>query len=212
MPNSKLPHHLQPMLATLVKEPFDRVGWLFEIKWDGFRAVAEINKGHVELYSRNLLPFNEHFPHIVEALSKIKKSMILDGEIVVLDKHGKSSFQLLQNYRETGLGNLRYMIFDILFYDGHDLRPLPLLERKKILKKVLPKTALLRYSEHVEQKGSAFFKAAQKLQLEGIMAKDANSEYHTGKRTWDWQKIKIRQEQEAVIGGFTEPRGSRKKL
>jgi bifunctional non-homologous end joining protein LigD len=200
------------MLTTLVDTPFDADGWLFEIKWDGFRAVAEIENNQVEIYSRNLLSFNKHYPPIVKALSKIRKNMILDGEIVVLDRHGKSRFQLLQNYRETGRGNLRYYVFDILFLKGKDLRHMPLLQRKLILEKNLPKSDIIKFSTHILDKGKAFFKAAKRLGLEGIMAKDGQSPYRSGQRTRDWQKIKIRQQQEAVIGGFTQPRGSRKKL
>jgi bifunctional non-homologous end joining protein LigD len=205
-------HHIKPMLTTLVKEPFDRKGWLFEIKWDGFRAIAEIKKGRVELYSRNLLSFNEQFAPIVKSLSKIKKNMVLDGEVVVVDKDGRSRFQLLQNYNETGEGNLKFFVFDILFFNGKDLRSMSLAERKQILEKNLPKLSNIKFSSHVEEKGLAFFNAARKMGLEGIVAKDSSSAYHAGKRTWDWLKIKLHQQQEAVIGGFTQPRGSRKKL
>lgn len=128
----KMPHHIKPMLATLVKEPFDAPGWIFEIKWDGFRAVAEISKGKVELYSRNFLPFNDHFPSIVKSLAKIKNNMILDGEAVVVDKNGKSHFQLLQNYRQTGggEGHLIYYVFDLIYLNDRDLRNMPLIEKK----------------------------------------------------------------------------------
>lgn len=207
-----MPHHIKPMLATLAGEAFDNPTWIFEIKWDGFRAIAEIKKGKVELYSRNLLPFNEHFPPIVKSLAKIRKNMILDGEVVVVDKKGKSHFQLLQNYRETGKGNLVYYVFDILYLDGKDLRVLPLIERKKILEKNLPKLINIKYSNHIAEKGKAFFKVAQKQDLEGMLAKNAQSTYQTARRSRDWLKIKIHRQQEAVIGGYTEPRGSRKKL
>jgi bifunctional non-homologous end joining protein LigD len=216
--------HIKPMLATLVDKPFDAKGWLFEVKWDGFRAIAEIYKNKVELYSRNLLLFNEHFPQIVKTLSKLKKDMVLDGEVVVLDKHGKSHFQLLQNYlpakrkliRQAGLqnkeGQLIYYVFDILFLGTKDLRKLPLLERKKILNQTLPKLTNVKISDDIADEGIAFFKIARKQGLEGIVAKNADSEYKSGIRSRDWLKIKIHQQQEAVIAGFTEPRGSRKKF
>jgi bifunctional non-homologous end joining protein LigD len=213
---------IKPMLATLTDKPFDREGWIFEIKWDGFRALADIKKNKVELYSRNLLSFNEKFAPILKTLSKIKKDMLIDGEVVVLDTKGKSQFQLLQNYLSdealaksgqlTGEGQLIYYVFDILFLDGKDLRRLPLLERKEILKKNLPKFANVKYSDHVEKHGIKFFEIAKKQGLEGIIAKDCTSPYRSGQRSNEWLKVKISQEQEAVIGGFTEPRGSRKKL
>src|SRR5438309_607963 len=130
---------IKPMLATLTDKPFDRKGWIFEVKWDGFRALADIKKGKIELYSRNLLSFNERFAPIVKSLSRIKKHMLLDGEIVVVDGKGKSHFQLLQNYQLTGEGRLIYYVFDILFLNGKDLRNLlHLFERKKLLKQNLP--------------------------------------------------------------------------
>jgi bifunctional non-homologous end joining protein LigD len=203
---------IKPMLATLVKEPFNHNEWIFEIKWDGFRAIADVNKQKINLYSRNFLSFNDRFLPIVNALKKINIHAVLDGEIVVLDNHGKSHFQLLQNYINTQEGQLTYYVFDILFLNGKDLRGLPLSERKKILKKTLKQSKLIKYSDHVASEGIKFFKVAQKLNVEGIIAKDINSPYRSGIRSREWQKIKIHQQQEAVIGGFTEPRGSRKKF
>lgn len=208
-----MPHHIKPMLTTLVAGPFDRSGWIFEIKWDGFRCLAEIRKNKVEIYSRNLISFNDRFEPIMKALKGIKKEAVLDGEIVVLDSEGKSRFQLLQNYLNNGdKARLIYYVFDILYVHGQDLRRTPLLERKKILKNVLSGLAGIKYSDHIRDRGVAFFKLAEKKRLEGIVAKDGASLYHAGRRTRDWLKIKIRQQQEAVIGGFTQPRGSRKKL
>ena len=204
--------HIKPMLATLVGKPFDDPNWIFEIKWDGFRAIAEVSKSRVELYSRNLLSFNERFAPIVKALQKLKLSAVLDGEVVVLDNKGKSHFQLLQNYLQNKEGNLIYYVFDILFLDGKDLRKLPLLERKKILKKILRKNSMIKYSDHVVTYGKKFFEIAKKQDLEGILAKDSQSPYRSAQRSMEWQKIKLHKQQEAVIGGFTEPRGSRKKL
>ncbi len=204
--------HIHPMLASLVKEPFDRKDWFFEIKWDGFRAIADANLSHVELYSRNAISFNDKFVPVVSALKKLKLKAVLDGEVVVLDKKGKSHFQLLQNYQETGIGQLTYYVFDILSLNGKNLTHLPLSDRKKILKKILPNNKIIKYSDHVQDQGIKFFRTAEKMNIEGIIAKDATSPYRPGKRTLEWQKIKIHMQQEAVIGGFTEPRGSRKKF
>ena len=199
-----------PMLAVLTKAPFDRKGWIFEIKWDGYRALAFKDK-NVRLISRNQKSFNARYPTIVNGLKKLKGTFVIDGEIVVLDSKGRSNFQLLQNYLKTK-GAPCYYVFDILFYNGKDLRDLPLLERKKVLGKLIgKKKGIIRLSEHIEEKGKAFFRAAEKQGLEGIMAKNGESPYQC-KRSSDWQKIKTSMRQEAVIGGFTEPKGSRKRF
>src|SRR5207245_1743906 len=124
------------MLATLVDQPFDRPGWLFEIKWDGYRAIAEVGKRGVQLYSRNQLSFNERYKPIVAALRQLGHEAVLDGEIVVLDHEGKARFQFLQNYQKTEQGQLVYYVFDLLHLDGQDLRPHPLSRRKEILKTI----------------------------------------------------------------------------
>jgi bifunctional non-homologous end joining protein LigD len=203
---------VKPMLATLVREPFDRQGWLFEVKWDGYRAIADVRRGHVSLYSRNEKPFDARFPSIVESLTDLGHDAILDGEVVVLDNHGRSSFQLLQNYQKTGKGRLLYYVFDILSLDGRDLRHEPLRKRKVQLASLLKGIPNVLFSEHVEGDGTAFFEAAREKGLEGIVAKDGSSPYREGQRTADWLKIKTHDRQEAVIGGFTEPRRSRKDL
>lgn len=200
------------MLATLVDEPFDNVDWLFEVKWDGFRALAFVNKGKVELKSRNDLSFNHKFPLIVTALNKIEGSVIFDGEIVVVDSRGKSHFQLIQNYNELK-EKLCYYVFDILYKDGEDLRDHPLIERKQILKKYILTLSsdVILYSDHIIGEGKKFFKAAAKEKLEGVIGKKQSSLYES-KRSRDWVKIKTSLRQEVVICGFTEPRGSRTKL
>ncbi len=207
-----MPHHIKPMLATLVAKPFDRPDWFFEVKWDGFRAIAEVEAGKARLYSRNQKDFEKRFAPIVRELEKLKHDAVLDGEIVVLDEHGIAHFQLLQNYQRTGRGQLIYYVFDLLYLDGADLRSSPLRRRKELLAKLLPKDGLLRYSDHIEKEGSAFFKAASERLLEGVMAKSASSLYQEGYRSTQWLKIKAQKQQEAVIAGFTEPRGSRRNL
>lgn len=205
-----LPQEIKPMLTTLVDEPFDGVEWLFEIKWDGFRAIAEVNNQEVKLYSRNLLSFNEKFKSIVQALKKLKLQAVFDGEIVVINEKGNSNFQDLQNYQKSGEGNLTYVIFDLLYYEGQDLRDtLTLIERKKQLEKILPKNdPALHYSSHVLTEGKQLFKEVKKNQIEGIIAKKIDS-FYTSERSKNWLKIKTQGRQEAVICGFTKPRGSR---
>lgn len=206
----KMPLFIKPMLATLVKEPFDNEEWLFEIKWDGYRALARIDK-KVDLISRNEQSFNLQFSEIVDDLSQLKDQVILDGEIVVLDKQGKSQFQLMQNFQRSQEGHLFYYAFDILYLNGKDLRNLPLIERKELLKEIIEQTPFtqVRYGDHIIGKGKLFFQQAEKNQLEGIIAKKMDSLY-LSKRSREWLKIKIHMRQEAVIGGYTLPRGGRK--
>lgn len=206
------PPLVKPMLAKLGGEPFDSKDFLFEIKWDGYRALANIQKKKAHLYSRNFQSFDRLYPSLVKELSAISSDALLDGEIVVLDDSGKPSFQLLQNYPAEQKGYLAYMVFDILYLNGKNLCLLPLLERKKILKKVLSKGGHVRYCDHIKKNGIAFYEAANEQGLEGIIAKKTHSLYLPGKRSSDWLKIKTHLRQEAVIGGFTEPKGAREKF
>jgi bifunctional non-homologous end joining protein LigD len=200
---------IRPMRASLTDEPFDRIGWFFELKWDGFRAIAEVKSDQIRLYSRNLLPFEKEFTPIADELKKIKIEAIFDGEIVVVDQNGRADFQLLQNYRKTGEGLLVYYIFDLLYLEGYDLQGLPLARRKETLRKVLPDLPRIKFSDHTERDGKALFDLAVESGLEGIIAKNKTSTYQVGVRSQDWLKVKYRRSQEAVIGGFTQPRGSR---
>ncbi|MFN7161199.1 MAG: DNA ligase D [Candidatus Gracilibacteria bacterium] len=202
-----MPYHIKPMLATLTEKPFDDKDWIFEIKWDGYRAIAEVKDGKVELYSRNYLNFKERYSAVTEALEKLGHDVVLDGEVVVLDRKGISKFQLLQKYTEEG-GNLTYQVFDILYLDGTDLRKYPLIERKKLLELLLPKKGILKYSGHIEEKGASMYTEAQKAGLEGVMAKNKNSAY-IPQRSEQWLKLKTEKRQEAIICGFTEPQGTR---
>ncbi len=204
---------LKPMLADLIEKPFDDPHWAFEIKFDGYRALAGIKRGGpVDLYSRNFISFNDKFAPIAKELKNFWHDAILDGEVVVLDEKGVSSFQLLQNYQRTGKGELKYYVFDILHLDGNSTRDLPLEDRKELLVSLLSKKKLKNvfYSDHITGEGKKFFKLAEKMKLEGIIAKKLDSTYKTGKRGGDWLKIKITQEQEAVIAGITAPGGGRK--
>ena len=209
-PKAPMPHDVQPMLAESVQEPFDDPDWIFEIKLDGYRCLAEIAQGKVLLYSRNKVSFNQRFAAIAKALESIAADAVLDGEIVVLDDKGRSSFQLLQNNQRTGQGDIFYFIFDLLYLNGRDLRTLPLLSRKRLLRHLLPDLPAIKYSDHIAEYGKEFFELARRNNLEGILAKRGSSQYQTGKRSKNWLKIKIRLQQEAIICGFTEPRGSRK--
>ena len=135
---TRLPKHLQPMLAILTDAPFDDPGWVFESKWDGFRMVASIEEGSVTLYSRNGKIISESYRQVAQALEQVKRNAVLDGELVALDAQGISRFQLLQNALRSQ-ATLRYYLFDVMFLDGEDLRGLPLLERKDRLRRILPK-------------------------------------------------------------------------
>lgn len=204
------PKDWRPQLATLADEPFDNEDWLFEVKFDGYRATAAIQNNTVALVSRNGISFNTKYPEIAKTLEKIDNDMILDGEIVVEDPKGKSHFQWLQNHSDNPKqGTLKFYVFDILYFQGYDLRALELLQRKKILKAILPRLRNIIYSEHTIGDGIKAYKSAEKKNGEGIIAKKITSKYRTDKRTKDWLKIKTEQQQEMVIGGFTEPSGSR---
>lgn len=207
-----LPRHrfVKPMLATLVDKPFDRKGWLFEIKWDGYRAIAEVNNNRpCQLYSRRQNSFRDAYPSIVKALQQLKYRAVFDGEIVAVDQFGKPSFQLLQNHLHRQSRQLRYYLFDLLEYEGRNLRDLPLLKRREQLRSILTETEILLFSTHVETQGKRYFKRAVEMGLEGIMAKAAQSTYREGIRSRDWLKIKTYRTQEAIICGFTRPTGAR---
>ncbi|HEU4555456.1 MAG TPA: DNA ligase D [Chitinophaga sp.] len=204
----------KPTMATLVDAPFNREGWLFEPKWDGYRAIASVQNGKVDLYSRNHLSFNKDYVPIVKAVEKISHNVVLDGEVVVLDSKGNSNFQALQNYRTSGKGKLTYVVFDLLNLNGQDLREMPLIQRKELLQEVvkqLDDPAVI-YSEHVLTNGEKLFEKARKKEWEGIIAKKADSVYEEDRRTMNWLKMKVLNEQETIICGYTAPRGSRKKL
>lgn len=211
-PKIKEPWTVHPMLCTLVDKPFDGAEWLFEIKWDGYRAIGSKHGQHVQLYSRAGNDFTAKYPPVAEALRALRHDVIVDGEIVVVDKDGMPHFEWLQNWHRTPEGHLHYYVFDILWCDGHDVRTMPLIERKKLLKSVLPKGSVLHYSDHVTEHGKALFTEMRQRGLEGVVAKKQDSQYRENDRGSSWLKIKTHLRQEVVIGGFTEPRGSRQYL
>lgn len=206
----KIESYITPMLATAVDKPFSDEEWLFELKLDGFRAVTELKKNDILLYSRNGLSLKERFPIIVDALKKMKVEAVLDGEIVLFNDDNKPDFQKLQNYGNNSNYPIVYYLFDILKLDKKSLTDLPLIERKKILKKLIKKSPVIRYSDHVEDNGKDFFRVIIADDLEGMMAKRKMSTYIPGARSKDWLKIKFHKSQEAIIAGYTEPKGSRK--
>jgi bifunctional non-homologous end joining protein LigD len=199
------------MLARETDKPFSDPRWIYELKWDGFRAIAELDGSKVKLYSRNGNSFSESYPPVVHALGKLKLKAVMDGEIIVVDGKGRPSFQKLQNYKRDASVQIQFRVFDLLELNGKDLTGLPLVTRKERLKSLLPSgDPIIKYSDHVSENGLGLFRSAQEMDLEGIIAKQADSEYFPGARSTSWLKIKHHKTTEAVIAGYTEPGGSRK--
>ncbi len=205
---SKIPGYIKPMLTTAVDHAFTDKGWIFELKFDGFRAIADNTGKQVQLYSRNGLYLSNKFPAVAAALKKLKP-VVMDGEIVVLNEKGYPDFQRLQNYKDNKHYPLVYYVFDLLQTGKRSLLKLPLLERKKLLRKLVGNKGLVRFSAHVSAKGEKLFEMATANDLEGIIAKRKDSQYTPGLRTKEWLKIKYHKSQEAIIVGYTAPRGSR---
>ncbi|KIC95308.1 DNA ligase D [Flavihumibacter solisilvae] len=205
----KLGNFIKPMLATAIKTPFDDKEWLYEIKWDGYRAIAEVDNGEVRFYSRNGLDFSQRFPSILNELKKLKGQAIIDGEVVLLNDKNLPDFQKLQNYED----NLNYPIvfyaFDMLELGGKNMEDLELIDRKAVLKKYLGKNKVIRYCDHIEERGIEFLGLASEQGLEGVIAKKTDSTYSRGYRSKQWLKIKNVQSSEAIIVGYTEPKGGR---
>jgi len=213
------PSFLPPMLATLTKNYFSDAEWLYENKFDGERCLAFKKNGQVRLVSRNNKNMNDIYPELVEALTKQSAdNFIIDGEIVSLNKKGVSDFELLQgrinvhqNSKKIGSQKsivVAYCVFDLMYVDGYDIRELALLVRKELLKKLLRYNKIIIYTEHIIGKGIPFFKKACNLDWEGVIAKRIESPY-VGVRSHDWLKFKCIMKQELVIGGYTEPKGTR---
>lgn len=190
MAKTELPRHVSPMLCKLVKQPFDRPGWIYEIKWDGFRTIAEVGVAGIRLYSRNQNSLNKRFEEIVRSLKQLKYEAVLDGEVVALDEQGHSRFEWLFSRNGRSKGRLIYYVFDLLFLDGQDLRTFPLHRRKALLKRMLRNVPGVLYVDHIEEHGKEFFRLASERGLEGIVAKDKRSPYVSGRGTDHWLKIK----------------------
>ena len=211
---TKIPIGMKPMLATLVDEPFDDPEWIYEVKWDGYRALGFcLKNGDVQLLSRNNKQFNEKFYPIYELMQNWKIDIVVDGEILVINEKGIANFGDLQNWRSEADGELVYYVFDLIWFDGVDLTGLPLAERQAILAAVLPQDDdRLRLSKVFKAKGTEFFEAAKKMGLEGIIAKKSDSLYQKNNRSSDWLKIKVHLRQEVVIAGFTKNEGTSKQF
>jgi len=214
-----MPASIRPMLAESVDEPFDGAEWLFEIKWDGYRAIAFVADGKVRLVSRNQNDLTARYPELKDLAQFVRaKTAILDGEVVALDADGRASFSLMQQRTGFRPGGRRaaanadvpvlYYAFDLLYLDGDDWRRVPLEDRKRKLASLVVAGDVARYSDHYEERGKILFERARQMGLEGIVAKKRTSLYEE-RRSREWLKIKIRHRLECVIGGYTEPEGSR---
>ena len=209
---TRMPASLSPTLATLVDSAPTGDDWIHEVKFDGYRMVSRIDHGDVRIYSRNGKEWTAVLPSVVAALQRLDVDQAwLDGEIAVADAKGLTSFQQLQNaLSDPRAKTISYFVFDLLHHNGYDLRGVALTERKQLLRALVGKSdAVLRYSIDVQGSGAEFFEQACKLKLEGAISKRANSVYREGVRTRDWLKVKCGRRQEMVIGGFTDPQGSR---
>ena len=202
---AKIPFRVSPMLATLVDAPFTRDNWIFEEKYDGVRMLAYKEGPRVSLISRNDIDRTERYPHIAADVRNIEAdTLVLDGEVVVFDAKHISRFQLLQQ----GKGQPEYAIFDCLYHNGKDLRREPLAKRREILESLSPVKGTLLLSARLAPDGLKAFRIASQRGFEGVIGKNLASTYQS-RRSNDWLKVKVHQEQEFVIGGFTKPKGSR---
>jgi bifunctional non-homologous end joining protein LigD len=210
------PKWVAPMLATLTDEVFSREGWLFEPKWDGERCLAFRRGRDLNLFSRNRIRLNEKYPEVVEAMFRQKTTcFIADGEIVTFDD-GITSFAKLQPRMQVAHPStdlirrvpVWFYLFDLLYLDRYDIRHLPLRYRKKVLRNAFDFQGSLRFTEHIKTEGAAYYRRACRKGWEGVIAKNGDSVY-VSRRTRDWLKFKCKQMQEFVIGGYTDPRGSR---
>nr|WP_295903075.1 DNA ligase D [uncultured Bdellovibrio sp.] len=208
----KIPQFISPELAELAKEPPEGEKWLHETKYDGYRTQAHIEKGKVNLYTRSGLDWTNKYPYVAEAIAQLPvQNAIVDGEVVWVDAEGRTDFQKLQNaLKEKNQGRLVYYAFDLLFLNGEDCREFPLRERKHRLEKLVHslKHPLIRYSDHIEGHAKAFLETACAYKLEGIISKNSESLYSSG-RSGSWIKTKCKMQQEFVVGGYAEGRGAR---
>ncbi len=227
-----MPGFIEPMLATLATDPFDDADWLFEIKWDGYRVEAVVRGGVVKLHTRNGNDAATYFPRLLTPPDWIDaEEAIVDGEVVALDQAGRPDFGLLQERigvtYEDGTARRRqaseatpgarpaplaYQAFDLLYLDGWSLLKVPLEERKRLLRRVLREHPRVRYAAHVDASGRAFLQAAEAQGLEGVVAKHRRSTYEPNRRSSTWLKLKIRPEQEFVVGGYLPGEGNAKDL
>ena len=201
---SAMPLNLKPMLATLVDEPFNDEDWQFELKLDGYRSLAYIKNGKVDIRSRNNNPFNKKFEPVHQALTQWKINAVVDGEIVVLNEEGMPDFNGIQQWDKTKQGQLVYYVFDLLWLDGLDITQEPLHIRQEVLRQLIPDNGIIRFSDHIDAVGKDFFEIAKQNNLEGIIAKKKNAPYIPDSRSKTWLKIKADQRHEAIICGYTK--------
>jgi bifunctional non-homologous end joining protein LigD len=207
-PNTKMPTNIRPMLATLVDEPFSSTDWQFELKLDGYRTLAYLNSGKVDLRSRKNNSFNKQFDAIADSLADWKINAVIDGEVVVLNEEGKPDFNKIQLWDTHREGNLVYYVFDLLWIDGLNIMNEPLHLRREILRELMPESGTIRFSDHIDDIGNEFFEIARKNSLEGIIAKKKDSVYIPDSRAKTWLKIKVEERHEAVICGYTRKKDS----
>jgi bifunctional non-homologous end joining protein LigD len=215
-----MPDYIEPMAATLTSKPFRDPEWLFEIKWDGYRVEAVVRDGKARIWTRRRNDAATYFGDFLSPPGWIDaRQAIVDGEVVAFDEHGTPDFSVLQEHiseiragRAGAARGLVYQAFDLMYLDGRSLLAVPLEERKRLLKSVLKESSRVRYASHVEAEGVAFYEAAQRLKVEGIVGKHRRSRYEPGRRSPTWLKIKIRPEQELVVGGYTPGEGNAKDL
>jgi bifunctional non-homologous end joining protein LigD len=200
------------MMASSAKKPFDDPIWIFETKLDGYRAIAVIDStGKARLWSRNQLPLEPKFPTVATAVDQLKvRSTILDGEIVALDKDGIPRFQLLQQWQKRPTAPVVFFLFDLIWCDGRDLTTKTVVQRRKRLEEIITPVSGIQVGGYVANYGKDLFHLAKEKGLEGIIAKRKTSIYRPGKRSPNWLKIKSRPQQEFIVCGFTEGKGSRK--
>jgi bifunctional non-homologous end joining protein LigD len=213
MPSKLLPQFVAPMMASVGKEPFDDPDWIFETKLDGYRAIAVIDSGgKARIWSRNRLPLEPKLPTIQVAVDQLRlRSTILDGEIVALDSAGVPRFQLLQRWQKRPTAPVVYYLFDVLWSDGRDLTGKTILQRRDRLEQIITSVAGIQVGGWVHSRGKDLFRLAKETGLEGIIAKRKGSTYQPGRRSPDWLKIKSRPQQEFVVCGLIEGKGSRRK-
>ena len=211
---ARRPAFVDPMLATLVAAPFDDPEFLFEIKWDGFRVEAVVGGDDVRIWTRGQKDAEGYFGPFLRPPTWIdSRDAIVDGEVIAFGADGEPDFALLQDsirrrkVVRPAVGGVVYQVFDLLWLDGRSLIGRPLDERKEALRGVLRDDPRVRFSDHIQEHGVAFFEAAKARGVEGIMAKDRRSHYLPGNRSLAWQKVKIRPEQELVVGGYTTGKG-----
>jgi DNA ligase D-like protein (predicted ligase) len=197
----KVATFIEPMDCEPVSTLREGSEWIYEVKLDGYRAIAVKSDNKVRLYSRRQKSFNQQYPYIVEALIDLPDGTVIDGEIVALDDSARPQFNLLQNYRSEA-GRIRYFVFDLLCYQNHDTMGLPLVERRQLLRSLMFRSPRIQSVDYFETSAASMVAAAKEQRLEGVIAKRTDSLYQPGRRTGSWVKYRISMGQEFVVGGY----------